>query len=263
MHFIFMNTHVFFVGKKIKKMSCKALTMSSSDLGLCLTPPCRPFIRVKLTPHAWHQKLPLMGLNIPVLKLLILIHALLWNMPIHNIHILVPEMSPTLLMNKLEQVQVQFLNEKVSVLGSLLQKIKINFDSSFAFGCKTQTQFGPVFYNMDQNQQLSPQVNLWIFPVLKNSQSWFQIVSVGKFENQIPVSNSIQKIRPSLQNRTRTDSSNLPNQVPTWHWLKPQGMHIFRPYKPREGNSTLDECLMGIPSECWIGPPNSTRVELQ
>jgi hypothetical protein len=42
----------FFVGKKIKKMSCKALRMSLSDLGLCFTPPCKPFIPVKLTPHA-------------------------------------------------------------------------------------------------------------------------------------------------------------------------------------------------------------------
>jgi hypothetical protein len=122
----FVWTPTFFCGKKIKKMSCKALRMS---LCLCLTPPSKPFIPVKLTPHAlrWHQKLPLMGIDIPFLEFLIFIHALLWNMPIHHhIHIY---MSPThwvkfelkfyaqvltpmqslvlVLINKSEQFQVQ------------------------------------------------------------------------------------------------------------------------------------------------------------
>lgn len=55
LHAFHFYEHPCFVwGKKIKKMSCKALRTSLSDLGLCLTPPCRPFIPVKFTPHALH-----------------------------------------------------------------------------------------------------------------------------------------------------------------------------------------------------------------
>ncbi len=58
----------FFYGKKKKKMSCKALTMSSSDLGLCLTPPCRPFIGAKLTPPCFTSKTSTNGSRYSPLK---------------------------------------------------------------------------------------------------------------------------------------------------------------------------------------------------
>lgn len=87
MHFIFMNMHVFFMGKRRRRWHVKPLRWVHQILAYAWLHHVGPLYGWS-SPPCFTSKTSTNGsIDIPILKLLILIHALLWNKPIHNIHI--------------------------------------------------------------------------------------------------------------------------------------------------------------------------------